>query len=60
MIDLTQLNVEIIEDAGRMRKAEQRRVRGSFDKIHKVTGWEPNITISESLEDILQYWRNRI
>jgi GDP-4-dehydro-6-deoxy-D-mannose reductase len=43
----------------RLRAVEQRRVRGSYAKLHAETGWEPAIPLAETLRDILQYWTER-
>lgn len=51
---------EITTDPTRLRRAEQRRVRGSFDKLASTTGWKPVITINDTLQNILLDWESRI
>lgn len=48
--------VTIRQDVQRLRRSEQRRMRGSFEKLHKDTGWAPSIPLETTLRDILQYW----
>jgi nucleoside-diphosphate-sugar epimerase len=32
-------------------------MRGSFDKIHDATGWEPEIALEKSLHDVVEELR---
>lgn len=43
----------------RLRPVEQRRMCGSYDKLHAETGWEPSVPLPQTLRDILQYWMER-
>lgn len=52
-------SVELVTDPARMRPSEQRRVVGSFDKLHHQTGWQPAISFEQTLRDILDYWDQR-
>ncbi len=38
------------------RPYENIQVIGSYNKIHKETGWEPKITLEKTLSDLLEYW----
>jgi GDP-4-dehydro-6-deoxy-D-mannose reductase len=40
----------------RLRRAEQLRMRGSFDKLREHTGWRPSVPLEQTLSDILDYW----
>ncbi len=33
---------------------------GTYDKLHRVTGWTPAISLEESLVDLLNWWRERL
>lgn len=56
---LAGVQVDIHQDAARLRKAEQRRAYGSFDKLRRATGWAPQIDIDSSLRDTLTYWTEK-
>jgi GDP-4-dehydro-6-deoxy-D-mannose reductase len=43
----------IEQDAARMRKAEQRRMLGSYAKLGAATGWKPEFTLDRSTHDIV-------
>jgi GDP-4-dehydro-6-deoxy-D-mannose reductase len=56
LIRLAGVECKIIVEDARMRSAERKRNRGSFDKLAKCTGWNPGIALAESLRDVLAYW----
>lgn len=60
MCELVNVEVELRTDPARMRLSDQRRVRGSYQKLSADTGWEPHITMDKTLLDIVEYWVNYI
>jgi GDP-4-dehydro-6-deoxy-D-mannose reductase len=56
LIELTDLEVRIECDASLMRNVEQKRIYGSYEKIHKETNWKPKISIRQTLADTLSHW----
>lgn len=56
MMEMADVDMEIEVDAGLLRKAEQRRMVGSFAKLHADTGWRPEIPFEQTLADTLDYW----
>jgi GDP-4-dehydro-6-deoxy-D-mannose reductase len=59
MANLVGVEVELIQDASRMRLSEQRRVVGCSEKIQKETGWKPSVSITETLQSVLSDWEAR-
>lgn len=59
LCDLSGVHPQIIQDPSKMRRAEQRRVCGSFAKLGAATGWKPTITITQTLKNILSDWESR-
>lgn len=57
---LAGIELELVQDSARMRRAEQRRVCGSSVKLRDATGWEPKITINQTLTTILSDWESRV
>lgn len=47
-------------DPERVRPTELRIFIGKFDKFEKLTKWKPTIPMKETLQSILDYWRNFI
>lgn len=60
LLRLAGVEAEIVQDAERLRKSEQRRVFGSFAKLHEATGWQPEIPFEQSLKDILTDWEKKL
>lgn len=59
MANLAGVEVELLQDAQRLRRAEQRRVVGCSKKLQKETGWKPSISITETLQSVLSDWEAR-
>jgi GDP-4-dehydro-6-deoxy-D-mannose reductase len=52
--------VKIEVDPARLRPNEVQQVVGDPSKIHRVTGWSPQIPLENTLKDLIAYWRDRI
>lgn len=59
MAGLAGVEVELLQDASRMRLSEQRRVVGCSKKLQQETGWKPGISITETLQSVLSDWAAR-
>lgn len=60
LIKISGVDITVEVDKSRLRPAEQVRAFGSFDKLNKQTGWQPEISLDESLNDIYRYWEDRL
>ncbi|WP_212803191.1 GDP-mannose 4,6-dehydratase [Pseudomonas sp. Cab53] len=60
LADIAQVDVQLIQDPARLRRAEQRRVCGSPAKLQQATGWIPETTTQQSLRAILSDWEIRV
>jgi len=58
LVALAGVTVSIEQEGARMRKAEQRRMRGDPGKIRQATGWEPVTPLDESLAAMLRHWED--
>jgi GDP-4-dehydro-6-deoxy-D-mannose reductase len=47
-------------DNKKLRKADIINLEGDNSKFVKVTGWKPEISIEQTLKDLLDYWRNAL
>jgi GDP-4-dehydro-6-deoxy-D-mannose reductase len=52
--------IEIRQDPARIQKADVPIQVGDYGKLHRQTGWQPEIPFNRSLRDLLTYWRGRI
>jgi len=47
-------------DEARMRPSDVPLLQGSAEKFTKATGWKPTIPFSQTMKDLLDYWRARV
>jgi GDP-4-dehydro-6-deoxy-D-mannose reductase len=59
MATLAGVEVQLVQDAERLRRSEQRRVLGCSAKLQSETGWKPAIAIEETLQSVLADWGMR-
>lgn len=59
MIDMSSCKIEIIVDPKKFRPSDIPELRANITKITRDVMWEPKISISTSLKDILDYWRSK-
>jgi len=59
MLQLAQVPIELREIADPNRVPETAVSRADSTKLRTTTGWTPNITLEQTLSDILADWRTR-
>jgi len=52
-------NIRIKQDPKRMRPSDVPMLLGDCSKFRKATGWKPKIPFEKTMEDLLNYWRER-
>jgi GDP-4-dehydro-6-deoxy-D-mannose reductase len=60
LLKLTNAKIEIKQDAKRMRPSDVQVLLGDCSKFRKKTGWKPTIPYEKTLEDTLNFWRERV
>lgn len=60
LIEMATIDIKIKQDPERMRPSDVMILYGDNSKFKKQTGWEPKIPFDKTLEDTLNYWRERI
>ncbi len=60
LLELSGAKVKVEPDPERVRPSDVPVLLGDSGKFHKETGWEPKIPFEKTLEDILNYWREKI
>lgn len=58
--DFSGVRLEMRPDPGRMRPSDVPLLVGSFEKFNRATGWKPSIPFSQTLRDLLEYWRSKV
>jgi GDP-4-dehydro-6-deoxy-D-mannose reductase len=56
----TGVEVDHVVDPSRRRANEVMEVRGSYARLHGVTGWEPEIPLEQTLADTVAWWTEEI
>ena len=60
LIELIGFDVHVDYDPARMRPSDTPCLYGSFAKIRRDTGWEPQIHLRDSLRDALNEWLEKL
>lgn len=58
--ELTQIQVTVEQNTDLIRPVDNPVLVGSYEKLHQVTGWNPERTLENSLEKMYEYWQTRI
>jgi len=53
-------NIEIVTDPERLRPIDADLQIPDTTKFHNHTGWKPEYTFEQTMNDLLQYWRDRV
>jgi len=53
-------NIQIKQDPERMRPSDVPVLWGDFSKFREKTGWQPETSFEKTIEDLLNYWREKI
>ena len=59
LLRFAKLSVEIREDKTKLRPTDITTIRGDCSKFKTATGWKPIMQFEKTLNDILNYWREK-
>ncbi|MEO0088939.1 MAG: GDP-mannose 4,6-dehydratase [candidate division WOR-3 bacterium] len=59
-LEKSKVKVEVKVDEKRLRPSDVELLIGDATKIKEECGWQPEIPIEKTLEDLLNYWRERV
>ncbi|MCX6792155.1 MAG: GDP-mannose 4,6-dehydratase, partial [Candidatus Gottesmanbacteria bacterium] len=60
LLSFTKTKVKIQPDQSRMRPSDVPVLLGDNSKFVAKTGWKPEIPFKKTMEDLLNYWRERV
>lgn len=60
LLAFSKTKVDIKEDPARMRPSDVPVLLGDNSKFVAKTGWKPEIPFEKTMEDLLNYWRERV
>lgn len=58
LLSLTKVSLEVKEDPLLLRPNDIPDLRCNYSKITRATGWQPAISLKDSLKTLLDYWRS--
>jgi GDP-4-dehydro-6-deoxy-D-mannose reductase len=58
LLSLAEVSIEVRQQSELLRAAETNVVRADISKIQDETGWQPSLTLEQTLADTLNYWRH--
>lgn len=60
LLSLSRVNVRVEIDPERLRPSDVPILLSDSSKFVSISGWEPQIPFKQSLEDLLDYWREKV
>ncbi len=60
LLDMTDVDVKVEVDPERLRPSDVPVLLADSSKFKSLTGWAPQIPFRQSLQDLLDYWRDNI
>jgi GDP-4-dehydro-6-deoxy-D-mannose reductase len=60
LLGFSEVEIEVRQDPERMRPSDVQVLRADNSKFCGLTGWKPEIPLEKTLEDLLDYWRERV
>ena len=59
ILSLSDIEIEVRQMPERMRPSDVELLVTDYSKFNRATGWEPEIPFEKTIEDLLNYWRER-
>ena len=59
MSELLHINIQTQVNPQLVRPNENRKITGSYQKMKRDFGWQPEISLEQSLADIIAYWEQQ-
>jgi len=59
IIALSDKEIRVETDPAKIRPVDVPIIEADITKIHEATGWKPQISLGETIEETLNYWRER-
>ncbi|RMF07283.1 SDR family oxidoreductase [Candidatus Woesearchaeota archaeon] len=60
MIGMSRADIKIMRDEEKLRPVDIPELRGDNSKLKGETGWQQEISIDETMRDLLDYWRKKV
>lgn len=60
ILSMSPQQFEVHLDAGKVQRQDVPVQVGSARKLQQLTGWRPQISLKQSLSDLVEYWRQKV
>lgn len=60
LLSFSDIEIEVRQDPERMRPSDVEILLADNTRFCELTGWAPEIPLEKTLEDLLNYWRERV
>ncbi len=60
ILSLSDIEIEVRQMPERMRPSDVELLVTDYSKFNRATGWKPEIPFERTIEDLLNYWRERV
>jgi GDP-4-dehydro-6-deoxy-D-mannose reductase len=60
LLTFSDIEIEIKQEPSRMRPSDVEVLIGDSTKFRQKTGWKPEVPFTKTMEDLLDYWRERV
>ena len=60
IISFSVVDIKVEIDLNKIRPVDVPIIEADISKINKATGWKPTIPIQQTVEEVLNYWRERV
>ena len=60
LLGMSNKNITVKQDPARMRPSDVEILQGDYSKFRDKTGWKPEISFEKTMQDLLDYWRERV
>ncbi len=60
LLSMTPTKIRVETDPGRLRPSDVPLLKGDSSKFREASGWKPEVPFEQTLNDILDYWRERV
>ena len=60
IISLSDKNIKVETDPNKLRPIDVPIIEADITKLNQLTGWEPEITLKQTILETLNHWRERV
>lgn len=59
LLNRARVPISVAVDSGRLRPSDAPLILGDFSRMRRELDWAPRVSLDQTLDDILEYWRTR-